>query len=194
MKRSMHSVCAEHRPMLLAVDKGGRPSEWINWRDAVKHYVSGDVMWTVGNPAFTLFGGHNSVGERSMIDVHPVICINGADASVFEDYVIPLTNRALFARDKYLCLYCGEKYPKSLLTRDHVFPQGRNGPDVWTNVVTACKACNETKGCRTPSEAGMELLATPFAPSHIEGLILSNRNILADQMAFLEAQRPNLRR
>ena len=36
----------------------------------------------------------------------------------------------------------------------------------------------------------MPLLAVPFRPSWIEHLILSNRNILADQMAFLKAQLP----
>jgi len=33
-------------------------------------------------------------------------------------------------------------------------------------------------------------LAVPYRPSWIEHLILSNRNILADQMAFLKHQLP----
>ena len=33
----------------------------------------------------------------------------------------------------------------------------------------------------------MPLLAVPYRPSWIEHLILSNRNILADQMAFLRS-------
>ena len=36
----------------------------------------------------------------------------------------------------------------------------------------------------------MPLLAVPFRPSWIEHLILSNRNILADQMAFLSTHLP----
>jgi hypothetical protein len=36
----------------------------------------------------------------------------------------------------------------------------------------------------------MPLLAVPYRPSWVEHLILSNRNILADQMAFLRAQLP----
>ena len=36
----------------------------------------------------------------------------------------------------------------------------------------------------------MPLLAIPYRPSWIEHLILSNRNILADQMQFLQAQMP----
>ncbi len=177
-------------PLILAVDCGGRPAEWVDWQKAAGHYLSGDVLWTVGDPVITLRGGMNRQGLRSRLEVHPIIAVNGADADRFEDYVIALTNRALFARDSHVCLYCGETYPKSLLTRDHVVPRGQGGPDTWENVVTACRGCNGKKDCRTPEQAHMPLLALPYAPSHIEGLILSNRRILADQMAFLTAQRP----
>ena len=46
------------------------------------------------------------------------------------------------------------------------------------------------KGGRTPQQASMPLLAVPYRPSWIEHLILSNRNILADQMAFLKTHLP----
>ena len=36
----------------------------------------------------------------------------------------------------------------------------------------------------------MPLIAVPYRPSWIEHLILSNRNILADQMAFLKSHLP----
>jgi len=36
----------------------------------------------------------------------------------------------------------------------------------------------------------MRLHAVPYVPSHAEWLILRNRRILADQMAFLQAQCP----
>lgn len=76
------------------------------------------------------------------------------------------------------------------LTRDHVIPISKGGLDTWENVVTACFHCNSLKANRTPQQAGMRLLAVPYRPSWIEHLILSNRNILADQMAFLKAQLP----
>lgn len=181
-------------PMILAVDRGGRPAEWIHWQVAAGHYLLDRVAWHVGVPAVTLHGGINRNGIRSTLDLHPVIAVAGADASRFEDRPVPLTNRTLFARDHHLCMYCGERYPQRLLTRDHVLPRARGGTDTWENVVTACKACNTRKDCRTPEEAGLKLLALPFRPSHVEGLILANRRILADQMAFLEAQRPRRRR
>ncbi|TNW08178.1 HNH endonuclease, partial [Xylella fastidiosa] len=101
-----------------------------------------------------------------------------------------LTNQALFARDDHLCLYCGQQFSRFQLTRDHVIPISKGGLDTWENVVTACFHCNSLKANRTPQQAGMRLLAVPYRPSWIEHLILSNRNILADQMAFLKAQLP----
>ena len=52
-------------------------------------------------------------------------------------------------------------------------------------MVTACKRCNNHKGSRTPEEAGMQLLAIPFVPTHAEYVYLQGRRILADQMDFL---------
>ena len=40
----------------------------------------------------------------------------------------------------------------------------------------------------------MPLLAVPYRPSWVEHLILSNRNILADQMEFLMNHLPRNRR
>ncbi|MBT8126011.1 MAG: HNH endonuclease, partial [Gammaproteobacteria bacterium] len=40
----------------------------------------------------------------------------------------------------------------------------------------------------------MRLHAVPYTPNYAEWLILRNRNILADQMAFLKAQCPKERR
>jgi 5-methylcytosine-specific restriction endonuclease McrA len=53
------------------------------------------------------------------------------------------------------------------------------------NVVTACRGCNQRKSGRTPEEARMQLLYAPYVPNKAEYLILSNRQILADQMDFL---------
>ena len=45
-----------------------------------------------------------------------------------------------------------------------------------------------------PQQAHMPLLAVPYRPSWVEHLILSNRNILADQMEFLVSHLPRQRR
>jgi 5-methylcytosine-specific restriction endonuclease McrA len=85
-------------------------------------------------------------------------------------------------------MYCGNQFMDKDLTRDHVIPQSRGGKDAWSNVVTACKRCNNRKADRLLQEIGMSLLAVPFVPNHAEWLVLRNRKILADQMSFLASR------
>lgn len=183
-----------HRPgsvRLLSLDAHGRVLDWINWQSASCLYARGAVAWTLGDPCLHIHGGTNRLsGLRSGLDLHPIIAARGHARSRAPDPTPNLTNAALFARDAHLCLYCGQQYSRPVLTRDHVMPLSKGGLDVWENVVTACFHCNSRKSNRTPQQASMPLLAVPFRPSWIEHLILSNRNILADQMAFLKAQLP----
>ena len=69
-------------------------------------------------------------------------------------------------------------------------PISQGGQNLWTNVVTACTRCNNHKAGRTPEQAGLELLAIPFSPTHVEYIYLQGRNVLADQMEFLRAHFP----
>ena len=72
-----------------------------------------------------------------------------------------ITRRAVFARDDYLCQYCGSG---SKLTVDHVVPRSRGGRSSWDNVVTSCAPCNSRKGDQLPAEVGMLPRTTPRAP------------------------------
>lgn len=69
----------------------------------------------------------------------------------------------IYMRDKYRCQYCGDKKTASELTLDHILPRSRGGDNSPVNVVTACVACNQRKGNRTPSEARMPLLTPQSA-------------------------------
>ena len=176
---------------LLGLDAHGRALDWMSWQDATCLYARGAVAWTLGDPCLEIHGGIcRASGEQSIVQLHPIIAARGHARPQAMDPTPALTNQALFARDQHLCLYCGREFHRSALTRDHVHPVSKGGRDIWENVVAACFHCNSRKGNRTPQQAGMPLLAVPFRPSWIEHLILSNRNILADQMAFLKAQLP----
>jgi len=82
-----------------------------------------------------------------------------------------LTRPNIYARDRYLCQYCGAKEGSTRvingkpvivrLTLDHVLPESRGGGFWWDNLVACCVQCNRNKGDRTPEEAGMKLLHTP---------------------------------
>jgi 5-methylcytosine-specific restriction endonuclease McrA len=74
-----------------------------------------------------------------------------------------ITRRAIFARDKWICQYCGSGHPQ--LTVDHVIPRSKGGASSWENVVTCCAPCNRRKGDRLPKHANMHPKAKPAAPS-----------------------------
>jgi 5-methylcytosine-specific restriction endonuclease McrA len=71
----------------------------------------------------------------------------------------------IFRRDKFSCLYCGEKPNMKELTFDHVVPKVQGGTTHWHNIVSSCRRCNFIKGEKTPEQAGMVLLKKPNIPS-----------------------------
>jgi 5-methylcytosine-specific restriction endonuclease McrA len=71
----------------------------------------------------------------------------------------------VFLRDEWACQYCGEQFRTHELTFDHVIPRSRGGRTSWTNIVTACQACNLQKGNQMPDECGMYPLHEPAQPS-----------------------------
>jgi 5-methylcytosine-specific restriction endonuclease McrA len=174
-------------PLILTLDPHGVPHRWVTWQHACFYYAKDLVAWTIGANSFVIHGGLNRLtGERSQIRTNSIIAIKGrALAGRHFNQVPPLDNRELFHRDRHICAYCGDGLPSSKLTRDHVMPVSQGGRDIWMNVVTACRACNQRKSGRTPEQARMQLLYAPYVPNKAEWLILSNRNILADQMDFL---------
>ena len=73
----------------------------------------------------------------------------------------------VFTRDGHRCQYCGERHVASKLTFDHVIPRAAGGRTEWTNIVTACRACNGRKRDRTPDESGMFPLVEPRQPKSL---------------------------
>lgn len=80
------------------------------------------------------------------------------------DYV-PFSRANIYARDQHCCQYCGEDFPTSELTFDHVVPVAQGGRKDWENIVTSCIPCNRRKGGRTPIEAGLTLIRPPKRPT-----------------------------
>ena len=70
---------------------------------------------------------------------------------------VPLSRRAVFARDGHRCQYCS----RSAENIDHVVPRSRGGTHTWDNVVASCRSCNARKEDRLPREAGLRLRRAP---------------------------------
>jgi len=187
-------VYTSFQHQILRTEVSGMPLEWINYQDAVRLHHLGHVAYSCGSLLYRVRGGISSLtGRRSIVEVNSIIATYGDGNSLRKArqyYQPPLNNPALFKRDAFLCMYCGETYHRRDLSRDHVTPLSQGGIDDWSNVVTACKRCNNHKAGRTPEQAGMELLAVPFTPTYAEYIYLQGRQVLTDQMEFLRAHFP----
>jgi len=171
---------------ILKLDIAGQPRGWITLCEAVTAFAKGDVVYGIGEPLPPIFGGYQRLtGEQSRVDLQPIIAVQGR---IHDRYSVALCNKTLFRRDDHRCMYCGGKFSRSQLTRDHVLPTSRGGTDRWENVVAACHRCNWKKDNRTPEEANMPLLAVPFKPNVWEWHFLAKERILADQMDYLSQQ------
>jgi len=171
---------------VLRLNKAGTPIAWLSWQETATLLVKEQVIWSIGATIHTVRGGYDKFGIRSSLDLPSIIACDGKVDN--HQFTPALSNELLFARDQMMCMYCGVDFPARELSRDHVIPTSKGGKDRWTNCVTACRRCNNRKGDLTPEQANMQLLAVPFAPNRYEYFYLSNRDVLADQMAFLKAR------
>ena len=182
-------------PLILALDVAGNPHQWINHEQAAYYYTKKLVAWDFGTEGCVLHGGTSRItNEQSRLAMSSIIAIKGKTLrpEAMAKYNVPaLSNPTLFRRDRHLCAYCGNVFHEAELTRDHVIPSSRKGENTWMNCVTSCKRCNNLKGDRTPEEFGYELLYLPYIPNRAEYLLLTNRNVLADQQEFLMSRVPD---
>ena len=127
----------------LAVDGEYRTFDFPSWRKLGPH---GETIGLV---------------NRAM-RVPRVILLRGFDRVPRREVRFSRFN--VYARDRGQCQYCGRRFPRSELNLDHVHPRSRGGASAWENVVCSCVGCNRTKGNRTPGEAGMRLVRSPYRP------------------------------
>lgn len=57
----------------------------------------------------------------------------------------------VFERDNFLCAYCGCDVSDDPQC-DHIHPISRGGENILSNLATACRSCNSSKGDKTPDE------------------------------------------
>ena len=86
---------------------------------------------------------------------------------------VPLTRKAVFARDGGRCVYCGA----TATSLDHVIPKSRGGSHAWDNVVSACGRCNHIKADRGIAELGWRLRRQPVAPTGAAWRVVGSRRV-----------------
>ena len=55
----------------------------------------------------------------------------------------------VYLRDNYICQYCKQMFSYKDLTLDHVIPKSKGGKTEWSNIVSACRKCNNDKESHT---------------------------------------------
>jgi hypothetical protein len=171
---------------ILLLDNGGRPYDWATPEEAVSLQRRNSIAWGLG-PDLEFRGGVCRVtGARSILRLPAIMSVRN---QTFAGKVI-FNNATLFARDRFVCCYCAQRFPRSMLTREHIYPESKGGLTNWLNCACACKTCNGRKGDKLLADSGMELAYLPYVPNAAESLILSGRHIIADQMEFLKACLP----
>jgi 5-methylcytosine-specific restriction endonuclease McrA len=98
-------------------------------------------------------------------------------------HTVPLSRRALFARDGGRCVYCTA--PATSI--DHVIPRSRGGSHNWENVVSACHKCNHAKADKTLKEMGWKLRALPREPAGMAWRILGAGKPHHKWISYLQA-------
>jgi 5-methylcytosine-specific restriction endonuclease McrA len=96
---------------------------------------------------------------------------------------VPLTRRAIFARDGGRCVYCSA--PATSI--DHVVPRSRGGEHAWHNVVSACHRCNHVKADRHLKELGWRLRRSPHEPLGVAWRVLGSGRSDPRWAPYLEA-------
>ncbi len=62
---------------------------------------------------------------------------------------------AIYLRDGFICCYCGKNLrtvPASDINLDHLTPRIEGGSNEATNLITACRSCNSSRGSKAYAE------------------------------------------
>lgn len=69
--------------------------------------------------------------------------------------------KKILERDKYTCAYCFMAFQPGFLHIDHIQPKSKGGSNRTSNLITACRNCNQQKHNRIldnpPKPNGLEL-------------------------------------
>ena len=142
---------------VLKLDSSFKPIEIISWEEA--------FLLTWLNKAYAVEYSDTWVhSARKAFQIPSVIVLFRYIEEKF--FTLPCTRKNLMIRDENRCQYCDMAFRDSDLTIDHVIPRSKGGKTVWTNVVIACKPCNQQKSDLLLSQTPFSLRRPPRKPSY----------------------------
>jgi hypothetical protein len=138
---------------VIAVDRNYVPMMEVARRKAIRAVASGRAM--VLNPA-------NLDRHLDLRGTIVLIIFPQAQACSESKLLMGRLDRRVMKRDHYTCQY--EGCQRRADTIDHIVPLCQGGRTSWQNLVACCLECNQSKGGRTPDQAGMRLKHVPMGP------------------------------
>ncbi len=144
----------------LVLDQGYQPHQIVSWQKAVTLLYVGKV---------DVLEEYEDIIRSVTLAMRMPAVVRLRKGGHKPKHRIKFSRLNVFLRDGFRCQYCAEKFPMRDLTYDHVVPKAHGGKTTWTNIVTACRACNETKANRTPEQAKMPLRKKPVRPTWLPG-------------------------
>jgi hypothetical protein len=148
-----HKSERAHGTSVIAVDRNYVPMMEVARRKAIRAVASGRAM--VLDPGS--LDRHGDLQGTILLIIFP-----HAKACAESKLLMGRLDRRVMRRDHYMCQYegCHNKAD----TIDHIVPVCQGGRTSWQNLVACCLPCNQSKGGRTPEQAGMVLKKVPEAP------------------------------
>lgn len=140
----------------LMLNSSYEPLKIVNWQKAL-------ILWFQDKVEILAHHNMHVRSIRQSFALPSVIRLKKFVRS-HETHKIRFSRENIYIRDNYVCMYCRDKFPAKDLTLDHVLPVSQGGRKDWSNIVTACRCCNQKKGSRTPDQADMPLLRKPEEP------------------------------
>lgn len=138
-----------------AAPMGVLPLSSFDWKDAVQAIFLDRVStvaeydnWTVRSPSRPM-----KVPAVVMLQEY----VNVRRMIAYSDDMVKL-------RDGYRCQHCGESFPATKLTADHVVPESKGGKKTFSNIVAACGPCNSRRG----NDERIQPRHPPYLPSYHE--------------------------
>lgn len=141
----------------LLLNSSYEPMRVVSWQKAL-------VLWFQGKVEILEYHAVFARSARSSFQLPSVLKLK-AYVRPRSAYGIRFCRENVYIRDNFTCQYCRHQFSSKLLTLDHVVPVSHHGKKDWTNVVTACRDCNQRKANRTPVQARMPLLREPIMPT-----------------------------
>ncbi len=166
----------------LLLNSSYEPIRVVSWQKAI-------VLWFQNKVEILEFHKDYARSAREKFQLPSVLRLKSY-VRLKNKNAIRFCRENVYLRDDFICQYCAEKFSYKQLTLDHVVPASKKGEKSWTNVVTACRDCNQRKANRTPAQAQMPLLTIPKAPHWLPFVDFEFRNgqIPDNWLQYLNAQ------